>query len=70
MAPARFPNEQNRSISRWRRDDQLRDGARDDPAFEGQVPVFEILNVAGDPVLDVLARLRFARGNRGPGPAR
>jgi hypothetical protein len=43
----------------WREED-VEEGAQDDSAFEGEVPVFQILDVAGDAVLDVGAVAGFA----------
>src|SRR5438045_6841030 len=48
------------SVRTPRRDDQVHEGAEDDSALEGEVPVFEIFDVARDPVLDIGAVARFA----------
>ena len=38
----------------------MHERAQDDSALEGEVPVFEILDVAGDAVLDIGVVARFA----------
>ena len=38
----------------------MREGPQDDPALEREIPIFEILDVARDPVLDIGTVARFA----------
>src|SRR5690242_890485 len=47
-------------MRRGRRNDELGKRANNDPALEGEVPVLKVFDIAGDPVLNVLARLRFS----------
>ena len=38
----------------------MEEGAQDDAALEGEIPIFQVLDVAGDAVLDVGAVAGFA----------
>src|SRR5881394_3167601 len=47
-------------IRRAWREEELRERAQDDSAFEGKIPVLQIFEIARDAVLDVGAVARFA----------
>src|SRR6266704_2549231 len=58
--PRENPRAADQSIGAARRPNQLCERAQNDRAFERQVPILEIFDVASDAVLDVGAVARFA----------